>query len=155
MTSKISDNLENLLAQEEISTPQHLMDSRRLEKLNTALMAILSSTNQQEIQEIASSELKNIISAKACSLSIWDKERDIISFLTEQGFGSRGERNLDEANYCLEEQPLIEFVLKNNEVKNLTAAQPGIDPAEKNYWMTLGLNPCFFYHCLLKIKSLV
>jgi len=131
MTSKISDNLENLLAQEEISTPQHLMDSRRLEKLNTALMAILSSTNQQEIQEIASSELKNIISAKACSLSIWDKERDIISFLTEQGFGSRGERNLDEANYCLEEQPLIEFVLKNNEVKNLTAAQPGIDPAEK------------------------
>jgi diguanylate cyclase (GGDEF)-like protein len=144
MTLKIPGNLENSSAQVGTSSPKLLMDNFRLEKLFTALMAIISSTNQQEILEIASSELKNILSAKACSLSIWDKERDIITFLTEQGFGSRGERNFDETNYSLEEQPLIEFVLKNNEVKNITAYQPGIDPAEKKLLDDFGIKSLLF-----------
>ena len=133
-----------MLTREENSAPEHIVDHRLLERFYIALTAIKSALHQQEIQEIATGGFKNILSAKACSLSLWEKEQDEISILTEDGPGNRGKASKGGVRFSFEEHPLLEFVLKNNQVKHLTKSKAGSGTVGKKLLDEFGVSSLLF-----------
>lgn len=125
------------------STNQKALDfanqNRQLLALQAAGAAISYSLDLQYVLDTVTREMANLLNAKACALSRWDREHNQVILMAEFGpedWWEKGE-NLEE--FSLDSYPVTRGVLESMRAQQMTTGQADIDPAELAFMKSEGI----------------